>query len=97
MSEDARLGIVLARVLLRPSLKSGGNHTQQILAGGTGGRLNSQAKVGRLHEVRERVHIRVDGQVAFGNCAPEACAQPLESSNTLRREFLSQRIVPARK
>jgi hypothetical protein len=28
----------------------------------------ADAKVNRLHEVRQRIHIRVDGQVAFGNC-----------------------------
>jgi hypothetical protein len=83
--------------ILQPSLKRGCNHAQQILAGGTGGRLNGQAKVDRLHEVRQRFYIRAEGQVAFGNCTSETCAQFLESSHTLRREFLSQRIVPTRK
>ena len=47
----------------RPSFQSDFNNAQQFLAGRTGGRLNGQSEVDRLHVVRERVRIRVPWQV----------------------------------
>src|ERR1700722_15805764 len=44
---------------LRERLQSDFNNVQQFLPGRTGGRLNSQSKVNRLHVVRQRVRVRI--------------------------------------